>query len=70
MVKGRRILPRRLFASLRIPTIEGQPTGPVKFGFYFRFGAKDWFGKAEAGGINISYRVTRQIGDRPPGCFR
>jgi hypothetical protein len=55
---------------LRIPTIEGQPTGPVKFGFYFRFGAKDWFGKAEAGGINISYRVTRQIGDRPRACFR
>ena len=29
---------------------KGHPTGPVKFGFYFRFGAKDWFGKAEAGG--------------------
>jgi hypothetical protein len=26
------------------------PSGFNKFGFYFRFGAKDWFGKAEAGG--------------------
>jgi hypothetical protein len=25
------------------------PSGFNKFGFYFRFGAKDWFGKAEAG---------------------
>jgi hypothetical protein len=39
----------RLGSVSRIPLVVG-PKRVQKVGFYFRFGAKDWFGKAEAGG--------------------